>query len=83
MRRVVVTGMGLVTPLANGVEATWKRLINSESGAGQLTKIDTTDLPVKYGCEVPETPDHPDAFIVGELLPPKEQRKWIALSCSA
>ncbi|MEH6525251.1 MAG: beta-ketoacyl-ACP synthase II [Sneathiella sp.] len=75
MRRVVVTGMGLVTPLANGVEATWKRLINSESGAGQLTKIDTTDLPVKYGCEVPETPDHPDAFIVGDILSPKEQRK--------
>ncbi len=75
MRRVVVTGLGLVTPLANGVEASWKRLINSESGAGMLTKIDTENLPVRYGCEVPEDPSHPDAFIADEYLEPKEQRK--------
>jgi len=75
MRRVVVTGLGLVTPLADGVEATWKRLINGESGAGMLTKIDTTDLPVKYGCEVPIDPDLPDAFIADDYLEPKEQRK--------
>tara|TARA_R100000005_G_scaffold96161_1_gene81108 strand:- start:2059 stop:3318 length:1260 start_codon:yes stop_codon:yes gene_type:complete len=75
MRRVVVTGLGLVTPLANGVEATWKRLINGESGAGMLTKIDTTDLPVRYGCEVPVDPAIPDAFIADAILEPKEQRK--------
>lgn len=75
MRRVVVTGLGLVTPLANGVKPSWKRLINSESGAGMITKFDTTDLTVKYGCEVPVGDDQPDAFRVDEILAPKEQRK--------
>uniref|UniRef100_UPI0035648A56 beta-ketoacyl-ACP synthase II n=1 Tax=Sneathiella sp. TaxID=1964365 RepID=UPI0035648A56 len=75
MRRVVVTGLGLVTPLANGVAPTWKKLINGESGAGLLTKINTDDLPVRYGCEVPINPDHPNAFIADNYLEPKEQRK--------
>lgn len=75
MRRVVVTGMGLVTPLANGVNASWSRLINSESGAGMITKFDTTDLPVAYGCEVPLGDSQPDAFRPDEILPPKDQRK--------
>jgi 3-oxoacyl-[acyl-carrier-protein] synthase II len=75
MRRVVVTGLGLVTPLADGVEASWKRLINGESGAGMLTKIDTENLPVRYGCEVPEDPDHPDVFNADKYLEPKDQRK--------
>lgn len=75
MRRVVVTGMGLVTPLANGINASWSRLINSESGAGMITKFDTTDLPVAYGCEVPMGDSQPDAFRPDEILPPKDQRK--------
>lgn len=75
MRRVVVTGLGLVTPLANGVGPTWKKLIAGESGAAMLTKIDTTDLPVRYGCEVPIDPDQPDSFIADDYLAPKEQRK--------
>ena len=45
-RRVVVTGMGLVTPLGVGVDAVWQRLMMSASGARRITKIDTTDLPV-------------------------------------
>ncbi len=75
MRRVVVTGLGLVTPLANGVKPSWKRLINGESGAGKITKFDTTDLAVAYGCEVPIDEDHPDAFRADDILAPKEQRK--------
>ncbi|WP_169544949.1 beta-ketoacyl-ACP synthase II [Sneathiella aquimaris] len=75
MRRVVVTGLGLVTPLANGVKPSWNRLINSESGAGMITKFDTEGLAVKYGCEVPVDESHPDAFRADDLLAPKEQRK--------
>ena len=59
-RRVVVTGMGLVTPLGVGVDAVWRRLINSESGAGLITKIDTTDLAVNIACEVPLGDTNPD-----------------------
>ncbi|OUR76661.1 beta-ketoacyl-[acyl-carrier-protein] synthase II [Alphaproteobacteria bacterium 46_93_T64] len=75
MRRVVVTGLGLVTPLANGVKPSWERLINGESGAGMITKFDTTDLTVKYGCEVPIDENIPDSFRVDDVLAPKEQRK--------
>ena len=75
MRRVVVTGLGLVTPLANGVKPSWERLINSQSGAGMITKFDTTDLAVKYGCEVPIDESDPHAFRADEILAPKEQRK--------
>lgn len=53
MRRVVVTGMGMVSPLANGVDATWKRLIAGESGLGPITKVDVSDLPARVGGQVP------------------------------
>ena len=45
MRRVVVTGLGMVTPLGCGVEATWRRLIDGESGIGRVERIDVADLP--------------------------------------
>ena len=51
-RRVVVTGLGLVTPLGNTVEATWAGLMVGRSGAGPITKFDTTDFPVRFACEV-------------------------------
>jgi len=51
-RRVVVTGVGLVTPLGNTVEATWAGLMVGRSGAGPITKFDTTDFPVRFACEV-------------------------------
>ena len=73
-RRVVVTGMGLVTPLGVGVDAVWRRLLNSESGAGQIKKIDATDLPVKIACEVPLGETAPD-FNADEWVLPKEQRR--------
>ena len=47
MRRVVVTGMGLVTPLGCGLEHPWGRLLNAESGIGAIQKFDTSDLPAK------------------------------------
>ncbi len=73
-RRVVVTGMGLVTPLGVGVDVVWQRLLNSESGAGRIKKIDTTDLPVKIACEVPLGEAAPD-FNADDWVPPKEQRR--------
>ncbi len=51
-RRVVVTGLGMVSPLGNTVEETWKRLVAGESGAAEITQFDTTDFPVDFACEV-------------------------------
>ena len=52
MRRVVVTGLGLVTPLATGVEESWQRLIAGQSGAGPITRFDASDMPCRIACEV-------------------------------
>ena len=52
MRRVVVTGLGIVSPLATGVEETWSRLLAGQSGAGPITRFDASDLPCKIACEV-------------------------------
>jgi 3-oxoacyl-[acyl-carrier-protein] synthase II len=51
-RRVVITGLGALTPLGNDVPTTWARLIAGESGAGPITQFDATDYPVKFACEV-------------------------------
>ena len=54
-RRVVITGLGLVTPLGAGVDVSWKRLIDGQSGAGPITTFDTTDYACRVACEVPWT----------------------------
>ena len=51
-RRVVVTGLGLVTPLGNTVETTWSGLMAGQSGAGPITRFDTRDFSVRFACEV-------------------------------
>ena len=51
-RRVVITGLGAVTPLGNDVETTWSRLVAGESGAGPITQFDATGYPVQFACEV-------------------------------
>ena len=55
MRRVVVTGLGLVTPLASGVEETWSRLLAGQSGAGPIKQFDAeaSGVTTTYACEVP------------------------------
>ena len=53
MRRVVVTGLGLVTPLGEGVEANWQKLIAGESGVGSIKSFDTSGLSVTIGADVP------------------------------
>jgi 3-oxoacyl-[acyl-carrier-protein] synthase II len=51
-RRVVITGLGAITPLGNDVRSTWEALIAGESGAGPITQFDTSDFPVTFACEV-------------------------------
>jgi 3-oxoacyl-[acyl-carrier-protein] synthase II len=74
MRRVVVTGMGLVTPLGCGVKATWERLINAESGIRRIESFKVEDLPAKIAGQVPRG-DAPHAFRPDEWVPPKDQRR--------
>ncbi len=73
MRRVVVTGLGMVTPMACGVEATWRRLIASESGAARVENFDVSDLPCQIAAQVPRG-DAPDGFNPDDWMDPKDQR---------
>jgi 3-oxoacyl-[acyl-carrier-protein] synthase II len=75
MRRVVVTGLGMVTPLACGVEETWSRLLAGQSGAGLITKFDTTHVVTKYACEIPTGDGSDGTFNPDDWMEPKEQRK--------
>ncbi len=51
-RRVVVTGMGAITPVGNDVAATWRAIVDGTSGAGPITKFDAANFPVRFACEV-------------------------------
>ena len=75
MRRVVVTGLGMVTPLACGVEETWSRLIAGQSGAGTITRFDTTNVVTQYACEVPRGDGAAGTFNPDDWMEPKDQRK--------
>ncbi|MFD1341319.1 beta-ketoacyl-ACP synthase II [Litorisediminicola beolgyonensis] len=75
MRRVVITGLGLVTPLACGVEETWSRLLAGESGAGTISKFDASHLATTYACEVPYGDGTDGSFNPDDWLEKKEQRK--------
>jgi 3-oxoacyl-[acyl-carrier-protein] synthase II len=75
MRRVVVTGLGMVTPLACGVEPTWQRLIAGKSGARRIESFDVSDLPVKIACQVPRGDGSDGTFNADQWMEPKEQRK--------
>ena len=75
MRRVVVTGLGLVTPLADGVEASWSRILAGQSGAGPITGFDASELVTQYACEVPLGDGKDGTFNADNYLPAKEQRK--------
>src|SRR5688572_6278784 len=75
MRRVVVTGLGIVTPLACGVEPTWQRLLEGRSGARRVEKFDVSDLACKIACHVPRGDGSDGSFNADQWMEPKEQRK--------
>jgi len=75
MRRVVVTGLGLVTPLGCGVEVTWSRLLEGRSGAGPITKFQVGDLPCRIACDVPRGDGSDGTFNPDQWVDTKEQRR--------
>ena len=75
MRRVVITGVGMVSPLACGAEATWQRLIAGESGAEKITAFDVSDISAKIGCPLPRGDGSKDTFNPDDWVEPKEQRR--------
>jgi 3-oxoacyl-[acyl-carrier-protein] synthase II len=75
MRRVVVTGLGMVTPLGCGVEPTWRRLVAGESGAKRIERFDVSDLPCKIACTIPQGDGSDGTFNPDQWMAPKEQRK--------
>ncbi len=75
MRRVVITGLGLLTPLACGVEETWSRLLAGQSGAGPITKFDTSQVITTYACEIPRGDGSDGTFNPDQWMEPKDQRK--------
>jgi 3-oxoacyl-[acyl-carrier-protein] synthase II len=75
MRRVVVTGMGMVTPLGDGVDTNWRRLLAAESGIRSIQQFDTSDLATKIAGEVPLGDKANGHFNADLYMLPKDQRK--------
>ncbi len=82
MRGVVVTGVGLITPLGEGVDVTWKRLLAGQSGAGRITSFDPTDYACQVACEVPRLdgrghggPEVEGSFNPDLAMSPRDQRR--------
>jgi len=82
MRRVVITGIGLVTPLGWGVEHSWKNILDGKSGAGQITLFDTEGYGCTIACEVPGVdgrggggPDVPGSFDADQIMSAKDRKR--------
>src|SRR5215204_4370928 len=75
MRRVVITGLGMVTPLGCGVEVTWRRLLDGQSGAAKLETFDVSDLACKIACTIPRGDGSDGTFNPDQWMDPKDQRK--------
>ena len=75
MRRAVITGVGLVTPLGASASMTWGRLVNSDSGIDRVTQFDVQDLPSKIAGTIPEGATSDGLFSADDWVEPKEQRK--------
>ena len=82
MRRVVITGLGLVTPLGWGVEHSWSRLLAGQSGAGRITAFDPTDFACQIACEVPRidgrgggSADYPGSYDPEQTMSLRDRRR--------
>ena len=75
MRRVVVTGVGMVSPLGCGVEASWQRLLAGESGGAKVEGFETSDLACRIACQIPRGDGSDGSFNPDQWMEPKEQRK--------
>ena len=75
MKRVVVTGMGLVTPLGCGIDINWKNLISGVSGARKISKFDVSNYKCQVACEVPIDSETPGSFLAEEWIEKKELKK--------
>jgi 3-oxoacyl-[acyl-carrier-protein] synthase II len=75
MRHVVVTGMGLVTPLGIGLDAVWRRLVAGESGVRAIQSFDVSDLPARIAAQVPLGDKAGGLFNADDWVPPKDQRR--------
>ena len=75
MRRVVITGLGLVTPLASGVDASWSRLLAGKSGARRVQEFEVSDITCQIACFIPRGDGSDGSFNPNDWMEPKEQRK--------
>ncbi len=75
MRRVVITGTGMVSPLGCGTEVTWSRLLAAQNAARLVTEFEVEDLPAKIACRIPFGDGSDGTFNADDWMEPKEQRK--------
>ncbi|MBR1161655.1 beta-ketoacyl-ACP synthase II [Bradyrhizobium elkanii] len=75
MRRVVVTGLGMLTPLGCGVDATWARILAGDSGGKKIDTFDVSDLPSQVACYIPRGDGSNGTFNPDQWMEPKDQRK--------
>lgn len=75
MRRVVITGTGMLSPLGCGTEVTWKKILNGENAAARIEGFEIDDLAAQIACQIPTDPSIEGAFNADDWLEPKEQRK--------
>ncbi|MCI5077217.1 beta-ketoacyl-ACP synthase II [Oricola sp.] len=75
LRRVVITGIGMVSPLGANADTSWTRLLAGESAAGRVTDFDVSDIPAQIACRIPFGDGSDGTFNADDWMEPKEQRK--------
>lgn len=75
MRRVVITGTGMVSPLGSGTEISWKRLLEGKNAAQRITDFQVDDIAAQIACQLPKDASQEGAYNSDDWMEPKEQRK--------